>query len=106
MILRLYVDNKSLQCDSNSSGKLILKISNDTNNGLSINSSGELIATRGKQGKAGGGNTIFNGLYNGNKNEKDLHTEILRLDNSVTVKNKGSWSLPSTYKNKFIEDII
>lgn len=83
MVFKVVVDNTSITSDAN--GKLKLKISADSDNGLSLDSSGNLIATPGSSSGTGIYNTPGNAILGTVNPDTHKANQIITVGMNSTV---------------------
>ena len=86
MIIQVMTDNKSIEGGSDNA--LRIRISNASNNGISMTEDGMLIASKGNPGKAGAGGTMNTpgNSIDGNLSES---ISILRFNSTVSRRKLG-----------------
>ena len=86
MIIQVMTDNKSIECGSDNA--LRIRISNASNNGISMTEDGMLVASKGNPGKAGVGGTMNTpgNSIDGNLSES---ISILRFNSTVSRRKLG-----------------
>ena len=86
MNIQVMTDNKSIEGGSDNA--IRIRISNGTNNGISINEEGLLVATKGNPGKPGTGGTM-NKPGNSIAGNVSESVSILRCNSSVSRRQLG-----------------